>query len=247
MRCKVALLLLLLAVAVVASAQADRLSQPQPLAFDDPVYGVLEPAQPPAYTFTGSVDMLIAISLRSVDRTLNNPLHTPVLLLHGPDGARLVDTTAQVASDDVTLLARLPAAGAYTVRVVPDATVAAPARGPFTLTLHQLTVHEPGETLRGVVTAGEGPAYHALQAVGPLRLTYSHDGGDLRPQVSAGRINAQHGGLDVITSVYGPRLSYAVLGGLAPDEPVIVRVQQHPQDYVFFPVEAAYRLIVSGD
>lgn len=210
-----------------------------PILFDQPVLGeITEATTEIAYTFDGQADDVIVAEMRSLDRSLNNKLFAPVLVLVAPDGTTLVDTTAAVYTDDALLIAELPVSGTYTLIATRE--VGTDATGAFELLLRRVPELNPAitDTLTNTLIG----QYYVVRAESDWRLDYHLDNGDFHPEVTIQRLNPEYGGLEQLAAVHGAGLRDAVLGTFPGGETYIILLRQHLFDYYAEPVQASYTL-----
>ena len=222
------------------------LFQTIPLHFGDVVEGTITDEQPAiTYRFTGSVNDIIVVEMRSVNRSLDNKLHTPVLILQDENGEILVDTTLQYTLDDAVLIARLPYTGIYQLVATRDQTLDYKAVGDYTLSLNRMAIMRAGD----VVTADLSNAdtlYYAywITEEAALQLDYVHLAGDFYPQVTLNRLVVDRGGLRPVGMIDGDSITQGQVTITTQETFYILTIAQSPLDYVFDDVYASIRMMI---
>lgn len=214
----------------------------QDLPFDLVVEGTLNETSPEArFRFVGQADDWISIQLRSLDRSLTNPLHTPVLRLESPDGTVHVDTTPQGALDDVTLVTRLPYDGDWFIIAGRDPRSLPRAYGDFSLVVRRIPLLLPDAPVTAVLSSDDEHLY-VVAAAQPVSLRFSRQAGGFSPQVIAARLDAASGLLQPIAAGFGPELHDVTLAGLGTARPLHIRVMRHGDDSTYTETELTYTL-----
>jgi len=234
----VTILMLSLILLVNTSAQ-------QFIDYGERVEGALtheNPAQ--AYSFMGGSGDVIVVEMRSVDRTLENLLDAPRLILRDRDDQIVVDTLLSYPIDDAVLVAQLPYDDLYTIIATRDENVGVLSVGAFTLQIINVEMLSTEQTIEDAIESGLTNAnYYAIDADEVVRLRYQHQGGDFHPQVSVSAVDSEAPSGHVMQAVgYGPGLDEAVLGTFAPDDVYLVVLTQSPLDYNEMPLTAEYAL-----
>lgn len=218
-----------------------------PLRFGDVVEGTITDEQPAVtYRFTGSVNDLIVLEMRSVDRSLDNKLHTPVLMLRDENGAILVDTTLQYTLDDAVLIAQLPYTGVYEVVATRDESLDYKAVGDYTLSLNRIPRIMPDEPIMLEMVHTDTLYYAYWMTDDSFTLDYDHQAGAFYPLVTVNRLVADRGGLRPVGMVYGEAITQATVSISGAERFYIIALAQSPLDYIFDEASATVRITI-GD
>lgn len=203
-------------------------SASQPLAYGDQVSGsISDSAYAWEYTFSGQVGDVVVIEMRSMDRTFNNPLFAPILLLDGPDGTRLVDTTAAYALDDALLVTELPQSGDYTLIATREGGQQGQASGDFTLALKQLTELSLEQAEAITLNVDEGTRYWTVKIAEPFVLQYHHQMGAYFPDMTVNRINTEEGGLISAAAISGHEMTFGIIGVFTAETRYIIALSEN--------------------
>lgn len=232
--------LLLFVLSLIAPLQ----EAPQDLPFDLMVEGTISDADP-IDQFRIIVDDSgpILVSLRSLDRSLNNLLHTPVLSLGDADGDIIADTTLQFTLDDAQLIAEIDSPGDYFVTVTRAANVERPAHGDYSLIVTRIETLDVDEAVPLSVVSDQ-PRVYQIQPGSPFDLVYRLEAGDFTPQIAINRLEATTGGLRVVSAVYGAATTHALLGTFDGDAPYYLTISPHEADFRFEPAQAEITLTI---
>ncbi len=220
-------------------------SAQQLIEYGERVEGVLtheNPAQ--AYSFMGEGGDVIVVEMRSVDRTLENLLDAPRLILRDRDDLTLVDTLLSYPIDDAVLVAQLPYDDLYTVIATRDENVGVLSIGAFTLQVTNAQMLSADQTYEATLESGLTHAdYYAIQRDDAVRLRYQHQSGDFHPQVSISVIDGEAPSGHTMQAVgYGPGLDEVILGTFSPGMTYLVTLTQAPFDYNETALAAEYAL-----
>ncbi|GAB4331933.1 MAG: hypothetical protein Kow00117_16700 [Phototrophicales bacterium] len=210
------------------------LLQAIPLRYGDVVQGTITDEQPAmVYRFTGAVNDLIVIEMRSVDRSLDNKLHTPVLILRDSSGNVLADTTLQYTLDDAVLIAQLPYTGVYDVIATRDELLDYKAVGDYTLSLNRIPRMLPDEPLMIDLLYTDIVYYAIWMTDDSFVLDYQHLIGDFHPVVTVNQLIPERGGLRAVGMIYGRSMTQAAMTISGDERFYILTLAQSPLDYVF--------------
>lgn len=232
--------LLLLAIGLliygreIGSAQSNTAS----IAYGDTVTGeITDGAYEWRYTFTGSAGDIVAVEMRSQDRSLLNPLLAPNLRLRDPNNELLVDTAPLYPVDDTTLVAELPVSGDYLLVATRESGAQGGSRGAFTLSLIQVPMLSAGESVPGTINPSDSAAYYAFKPSEPFSVVYSRQSGDYAPRVSVNRMDAETGALLPLAYAGGVDLTVSCLGSFALSHSVVIALTA---DEYAFTLEATH-------
>jgi len=195
------------------------------------------------YTFDGVAGDVIIAEMRSVDRTLENLLDAPRLLLQDMNNIALADTLMLFPMDDATLIAQLPQTGRYQLIATRDDSMIVPSVGAYTLTLNRAETLRLDAPITETISTDDSAHYYVIDADMPFSVVFVREVGDYGPQITVGRLNDDRDIMqDVLAVGYGRGLTRTVLGDFAPEGTLLITLSQHLDDYYANIASADYRL-----
>lgn len=217
------------------------------IVYGDLVSGEITHEKPAdTYFFRGSAGDVIVVEMLSVDRSLDNPLAEPVLILRDLADETLVNTVEVFPVDDTILAAELPTDGDYQITATRDENVERLATGEYTLELILVPNLTADPTPSEAISNDDVAHYYAVSSDTAFQIEYIRTEGEFAPQITVSRIVQARDGRRPVAAAYGSELDSAVLGQFAPDTTYLVEIHQNPFDYYFDVVEAIYSLRVSS-
>lgn len=242
----VALVGLLMLAIPVRIAQQDIPADWERLAYGETVAGeITDAAYEAPYVLQGRAGQVIVATMRSVDRSLTNPLLAPVLVLRDPDNAILADTTALYPIDDTTLVAEFPMDGDYLLLATREGGPLGTSYGRYTLTVARIPELVGEEAVSLEPGNGDGPHYLTARMQQPFTLVYEHQAGTYFPRVEVAHIDAPTGSLDVLAGVMGRLVDRVCLGTFPAGLTTIVRLSPDESAFSLEPATAEIRLRLS--
>lgn len=234
---------LLLGGHYIVSGRAETRQNVIPLSYGETVSGEITDAKPADYyTFMGTLGDVIVIEMLSVDRSLDNLLAEPVLILRSPQGDNLVNTVRVFPVDDTVLAAELPTSGTYGIVATRDENVSTRSVGEYTLELILVPELRFDQVMFGTISSDDGAHYYFVRSASAFRIEYTRHEGDFSPQVTIHRLILERDGRRPVATAYGEDLTDAVIGVFKPGVTYLVEVHRHAFDYDFDIVDAHYTL-----
>jgi hypothetical protein len=187
--------------------------------------------------------------MRSVDRSFENPLQAPNLILVGPDGIQIASTESLYPVDDTTLAAELPADGAYILTATREGGTIGASYGEFTLRLLLPEVVPDEAPLTQTISDEDGTAYFSLRAPEAFSLLYTRDG-DYAPEIRVGHIETGTGRVAPDAVLSGTLATRTELGIFAPDTAYVIVITPNSWGFEFEPVTAIIslrRVVIESD
>lgn len=195
------------------------------------------------YTFDGAGGDVVIVHMRSVDRSLQNLLDAPRILLEDEAGVVIADTFALFPLDDATLMAQLPADGRYTVIATRDEQMTVPSIGNYTLTLLKADVLTAQAPIISTISTEDFGQFYVVEAASAFDLRLERLSGEFGVQITIGALNDDPLVMqDVLAVGYGRGLTRTTLGAFPAEEMILVTINQHPDDYYADFASAEYRL-----
>lgn len=204
------------------------------LDYGQTVIGEISDASPEqVYQFEGAQGDVVAIEMVSIDRSLDNRLSEPVLILRSPSAEMLVDTTLRYDVDDSLLVAQLPEDGLYTVIATRDPNVLILAEGEFRLTLNVVEQLSVGDMRESTLNEDKFGQYIFVDSNTDWLLQYDRLVGEYAPEITVNLLNPERGGLELVAASYGTSLRRAQLGIFDPSTVYFIWIRQHPDAFDF--------------
>ncbi|HLA42945.1 MAG TPA: hypothetical protein VJZ27_05890 [Aggregatilineales bacterium] len=234
-------LIVALAIPVIATVQAQGAAT---IEYGQVVTGTISNEQfEVPYTFQGTQGDVIIIQLSPVDILAD--LDQPAVILLDSNSGML---TSSDSFGTVTLAARLPADGAYTILATRADGRAGTSIGEFNLSLMRPPVLESGSQVEGSATS-TGGTFFVYESGASFLISYNKTSGDFSPQLLVNRIGSSNE-LEEVASlsgvgVTGGQIAIAGTGSVASTTYVIV-FQEALFDFNFEEVSANFTLVIKA-
>jgi len=213
------------------------------LRYGDTINGEITENRPLiVYTFDGVAGDVIVAEMRSVDRSLENLLDAPRLVLQNEDGETLADTLTQFPLDDATLIAQLPGTDRYQLIATRDESMIVPSIGAYTLALLRAETLSAENPISATITTDDSAHYYVIDNDESFSLEFIREG-DYAPQIAIGRLKDDPDVMqDLLAVGYGRGLTRSILGEFLPDGRLLITLSQHPDEYYAASASADYTL-----
>ncbi len=229
---------LLAVLAMGATVQAQ-----DSLTYNTPVTGEMtETDYEFTYKFDGTEGDVVVIDLEPVDPL--GDLENPILMLQGPDGDMVGDTTDFFTFGSVSLALELPSTGAYTLTVTRADGDAGESVGEFTLEVIQAEALAVGGAVSGSTDSDSRTQYYYVNAAQEFGVSYEKLTGDFYAQLAVNLID-ETGSLREVAVASGDEAERLALGSFDADTLYLVTISRPLFSFAFNTVTAEYELQVT--
>lgn len=187
------------------------------------------------FTIEGAAGDVVIFDLQPVDPF--GDLDEPVLVLTNDDGV-VASTVNAFNFGEATLVAELPADGAYTLLATREGGVAGDSVGEFTLEFILAEVLESGAAVDGSTASDTRANYYVVSAASEWAISYIKQDGDLPAQVSVNVIDEEAGDIEAVATLFGAEVSEGLFG-IFPAESLYIVTVSEPDFYFAFDEETA--------
>lgn len=231
-------ILLVIAVLAVAHIQAQ-----EPIGFNEPVEDNMTRREYEfTYTFTGKEGQVILVDFYQTD--VSGDLENPILILTGPDGEVVGDTSEAFTFGSVILVSQLPESGNYVLTVTRQDGETGRSNGDFSVEVINVEPLSVGEKQTVETDSNSRSQYYFVLSETDFKLAYLKQRGDFDPEIKVNVIDEDTSGLNDVAAVHGAEMEDFVMGSFDAETLYIIEIGQALFDFNFQRVTAEFDLTV---